>query len=308
MEKIRIAFDVGGTFSKGMIFSETGVELLNGIVVYESHSNREAPFIINNFFFMVSDLCGQLFKEPVELLSLGLAFPGPFDYEAGVSKIKNLKKFDSLYMINIKEELMNVLKNSDLCLSEEFAIYFENDASSFAMGEYGEATNIRGGGYFTIGTGFGSTFILDNHIVKNQFGLPESGMIYNSPFEEGVIDEYLSARGLQKIVEDIYKYSMDLSVLSERAADGEPKACLAFERFGKQIGRAIGPIIKQIPLDELVFGGQISRSFPYFKKGIQQAFNNQGIDLAIRSTKDTSLSTIKGLFYIRKKKMEEIGK
>lgn len=125
MEKVRIAFDVGGTFSKGMIFSESGKELLNGIAVYESHSEEAAPFIMNNFLFMISDLCGQLFKEPVVLLSLGLAFPGPFDYEAGVSLIKNLEKFDSLYRVNIKKELMEVLRKSDLTLSENFTIYFE---------------------------------------------------------------------------------------------------------------------------------------------------------------------------------------
>lgn len=308
MEKVRIAFDVGGTFSKGMIFSESGKELLNGIAVYESHSEEAAPFIMNNFLFMISDLCGQLFKEPVVLLSLGLAFPGPFDYEAGVSLIKNLEKFDSLYRVNIKKELMEVLQKSDLTLSENFTIYFENDASCFAMGEYCENAQINGGGYFTIGTGFGSTFIVDHHILKNQYGLPESGMIYNEPFKESVIDDYLSARGLQRIVREVYTYPMDLSVLSERASEGEAKALQVFELFGERIGKAVGPIVKNLPIDELVFGGQISRSFSYFEKGIIHEFTKQEITLTIRSTKDTSLSTIKGLFYISQKKMEEIEK
>ncbi len=43
----------------------------------------------------------------VKPASIGLAIPGPFDYDSGVSLMKDQDKFDSLYGINVKNHIAN---------------------------------------------------------------------------------------------------------------------------------------------------------------------------------------------------------
>lgn len=59
---------------------------------------------------------------------IAIAMPGPFDYDAGVSYIKDQSKFDALYGINIKEALA-----ARLSISAD-NILMDNDASCFLRG------------------------------------------------------------------------------------------------------------------------------------------------------------------------------
>ena len=63
---------------------------------------------------------------------LRLAFPGPFDYENGISLLQGLDKYDTLYKVNLREELCKHLPEFHLCPNE---IKFINDAAAFALGE-----------------------------------------------------------------------------------------------------------------------------------------------------------------------------
>ena len=60
---------------------------------------------------------------------VGIAIPGPFDYQNGVSWMLRLNKYDSLYNFNIKELLMQRLYP----LVKD--ILFVNDAACFLQGE-----------------------------------------------------------------------------------------------------------------------------------------------------------------------------
>lgn len=61
---------------------------------------------------------------------VGFAFPGPFDYEHGVSLIRGVNKFERIYGLDISESLFPLLRRSG---AEEFR--YVNDASAFALGE-----------------------------------------------------------------------------------------------------------------------------------------------------------------------------
>lgn len=69
----------------------------------------------------------EKFGSPAQ--QVALAMPGPFDYENGISRIKDLHKYEAIYGLNIK-----------LYLSEELRIdaadiLFRNDAEAFLQGE-----------------------------------------------------------------------------------------------------------------------------------------------------------------------------
>ena len=48
-------------------------------------------------------------KTPAEpfslLLGIGIAMPGPFDYNEGISLIRNLGKYDSIFGVNVRQYL-----------------------------------------------------------------------------------------------------------------------------------------------------------------------------------------------------------
>src|SRR5699024_1768192 len=105
--------------------------------------------------------------ENVLVRSIALAFPGPFDYEKGISWITGLDKFEALYGLNVKELLIKSLKEVKYFNYSNTQIFMHNDATSFAFGENNQSKADRGA-YFTIGTGFGSTFIEKGKQVFNE--------------------------------------------------------------------------------------------------------------------------------------------
>lgn len=295
-----ICLDVGGTFTKGSAFSKAGNSLLSGVAIYESVSNSDARTIVTNLVNIIEDIYFQLLDRNYQVIDIGLAFPGPFDYEDGVSKIRGLGKFDALYNVNIKEAIREVLVKSTIVLKPDFTIFFANDAKCFAFGEYLQRERgIESGGYFTLGTGFGSTFIENGTVLKGVKGLPESGMLFSQPFRGGVLDDYLSARGLTKIVYDIYGKKIELKEVSNYAKNFDFQAIEAFRRYGCLIAEALIPIIRYLNLDELVFGGQISKSFVFFRGELDRVLKMNQIKIQLRTSKDTSLSTMKGLYYLK---------
>ena len=59
---------------------------------------------------------------------VGFAFPGPFDYEHGVSLIRGVNKFERIYGLDISESLFPLLLRSG---AEEFR--YVNDASALSL-------------------------------------------------------------------------------------------------------------------------------------------------------------------------------
>ncbi len=94
--KIILAFDVGGTQIKaaavigGSIVDET-------VAQYESRAEQSAEDIITHFAGIAADIVKKISGEPLPIGGLGLAFPGPFDYANGISRIKGLAS-SSLYL------------------------------------------------------------------------------------------------------------------------------------------------------------------------------------------------------------------
>lgn len=117
------------------------------------------------------------------LLAVGIAMPGPFDYEKGISLIQGQDKYDSLYGVCVKEELaaaLGVAKSS---------IGMINDAAAFLQGE------VFAGGYdtkekvlgITLGTGLGSAIWTQNQHSKD-------AALWNTPYQDSIMEEFLATR------------------------------------------------------------------------------------------------------------------
>jgi glucokinase len=93
---------------------------------------------------------------------IGFAMPGPFDYENGVCLIKGFDKYESLYGMNIREELA---KRTNIAAEN---IIFRNDADAFLEGELfcGSVQGFHNAVGVTLGTGLGSCIYENGAISK----------------------------------------------------------------------------------------------------------------------------------------------
>src|SRR5215203_1946567 len=121
-----IALDVGGTSVKsGVVTTDTAV--VGQRTQTPVDSTGSAELILTRF----AEVAGRHLREAGRetLLGLGLAFPGPFDYDTGVCRIRGVEKYESLFGINVGAALRQRLGLGDR------PIRFRNDAEAAIVGE-----------------------------------------------------------------------------------------------------------------------------------------------------------------------------
>ncbi len=91
--------------------------------------------------------------------------------------------------------------------------------------------------------------------------MPENGWLYNTPYRDGIIDDYVSVRGLAALAGEIYGSSISGKELYDRSFQGVEKALLTFQVFGDNLKDAMMPFLDKFKPDALVMGGQISKKF-----------------------------------------------
>ena len=111
MENIITGVDIGGTHITVCL-----VDIQNGTVIKNSGSRAhidtslDATTIISSWAAVIKE-AHQKTNQPIN--KIGIAMPGPFDYELGISYIRGLHKYESLYGLNVKQllaEELNALK------------------------------------------------------------------------------------------------------------------------------------------------------------------------------------------------------
>ncbi|MGP4064087.1 ROK family protein [Oceanobacillus sp. M65] len=296
--RLMLALDVGGTFIKGCIIENHRINT-STIKKYHTYSYLDADAILNNFKIVIEDLFYQYLrhykKESINQLVIGLTFPGPFDYQNGVSYMKGIGKFDTLYEMNIRDEILKRLRAARLPVNDQIIIRFENDCRLFGVGvseELSEQKLIC----LTIGTGLGSAFLDEGNIIRNQKGIPLEGYLYQAPYKESIVDDYFSIRGILKLASsngiDTNRYST-VKGISLLAIEKEESAIQTFEVFGKNLAEMLKPYIESFQPDKIVLGGQISKSFDLFGYPLQKIAQQNNIDAV--ALKDEQYYTFKGI-------------
>lgn len=286
--------DVGGTsIHAGVVGLMEGV-IEDTVSTYHSHAMESKAAILTNLVFIINEQLKLISKwlagnnnrgSNAEIIGIGIAFPGPFDYENGICYITDLGKFDSLYGVNLMKELKKRITTSNyenVTIKNDFEILFENDANLFALGVketlslcYEKALCL------TIGTGLGSAFIKQDNLVKGEMGVPESGFIYDVPFEGGIIDDYLSRRGILQLAKQqgLHMDNIDVKDLASIARTGQIESMKIFDIFGKQLGQALNPFIATFGPEVIVIGGQIAKSYDLFQDGLKNALTDKTVKI-----------------------------
>ncbi len=273
MKKIAIGVDIGGSHITCQLYNLPNNQLVPGTKVRKQvNCHASATEILDSWAGAIRQTA--LSHSLEELAGIGFAMPGPFDYPGGVAWFKDVEKFENLFGVNVREEILHRLD-----LPADFPVRFLNDAACFAIGEsfQGETAHHQRVLAITLGTGFGTTFI-DNHLpVAGKYSIPEDGFLYRVAFGSSVADDHFSTRWFLKEYESITGLRTEgVKELSDMAAT-DPIVAGIFATFGANLGAFLAPWLGGFNAGCLVIGGNISASFPLFSRELMAGFDLAGL-------------------------------
>ena len=253
-----ILLDVGGTGIRCSAVSSAGVRLTE-TGKYPSRAEEPSSAIIDGFCSIIMDIVHEAGGIPS---SIHMAFPGPFDYEKGISYMRGIGKYDSIYGLSLPDEI----RKGTGGILDDVPIGFMHDVEAYAIGAYHHDLQkpLHRVMAITIGTGCGSAFLVDGKAVKDGVGIPDNGWIYSYPFRNGIIDDYISGRGQDRLSEKYFDTSVDGRELDRLASIGDGRAISLFSEFGKELLEALQPFADVFMPDAIILGGSISGSARFF--------------------------------------------
>ena len=263
-----LVFDIGGSHISAALCHGGNYRL--GSVISASHASVETA---NAFVDLLYSLGMKVGAESENALGAALAIPGPFEYATGVSHMKH--KLPYLFGVNVHEALAARFgwEPSDVCSL--------NDADAFLLGEIG-AGAVRGVARvvgLTLGTGIGSAFAVDGHVITSGPGIPPDGEIWNVSYLGGIVEDFVSTRAIQGAYQ---QRTGTLREVAEIAKDAERDSASAeaFNEFGRNLGQAIRTVLYPFAPHVIVLGGGISQSSPLFLSATLAEL--QGLDVELR--------------------------
>ncbi len=309
-----IGSDIGGSHITCMAVDPDGHSISDVFKARKVVDSRaSADFILAGWAEALSQLISLVGKE--NLGGIGFAMPGPFDYPGGIAWFKGVQKYDSLYGINVREEIRQRLE-----LDASVPVRFLNDATSFAIGEawIGRSSGFRRSMAITLGTGFGSAFIADGIPVESGPEVPESGCVYHLPYGGSIADDHFSTRwfvsrykevtgkdiaGVKEIAElDAGCKMQDAGILNRDPEivirDPEKNilhpASRIFSEFGTGMGNFLAPWLLRFGAECLVIGGNIANSYSLFEKPFRLALVQHGCIIPVFLSELGELTGIAG--------------
>ncbi len=262
---LSLGVDIGGSHISAGIFNHNDRKLIPQSLCHTKINSQAPKEEILESWSQTMQSSLKTIDALVE--GVGLAMPGPFDYFQGISKIRDLNKLQSLYDVNLRNELSSRLK------IEPSKIRFINDALAFLIAEaqVGQASQYDRVVAITLGTGLGAGFAIHARPIVRGDGVPRSGFLYNKYHNSILADELFSTRGL---VNAYFKKTgvtiHNAKTLSERAQKEELEALQVFSDFGKELGEFLKPYLHSFEAESLVLGGNISKAFPFFESSLKK--------------------------------------
>ena len=252
LEKFVLVYDVGGSHISAALCTEGTYALLgiahaplpaDGLNTISSHDPAGNPAF--RFVRLIHALGMRAITSaeiPAEqVIGAGLAMPGPFDYENGISQMRH--KLQSLFGVDLKAAVAARFG------WQPSQIGFVNDAGAFLLGEAGAgaAKGFPRSIGITLGTGIGCAFAIDGRIAmpsgeiedgaSSSNGVPPGGEIWNLPYNGATVEDFVSTRFLRSRYQALTGIEADVSAVAAIAQCLDDQPCVALdEALAKQVG------------------------------------------------------------------------
>lgn len=266
-----LTIDVGGTYLKSAVISEEGYLYEESKFNVPTYSDRPRRFMLRSVEECISHSLSFAMRKGVKINGIGIAIPGPFDYHKGIFLMEH--KFKDLYGLNLKG-LIHQMEPA----SREIPICFVHDANAVLMGEQwkGKAAGYDNSAVITLGTGIGLAHTQGRVVQCSPLGSP-SASIYNLPYRDGILEDYVSQRGALRVYRELNGGSAPEGItvldISRQADKGDARSILTFRTMGSILAETTAGILKQKNIQCLLLGGQISNAFPHIEEPLKEGLS-----------------------------------
>jgi glucokinase len=265
--KSYLSIDVGGSFLKSAVLNSGGDVFEESVFLVESLGESSREKIFESFSKVIGKGHNFIRDNNMDFGGIGVAFPGPFDVNNGISLMQH--KFQSIYGIPLREVFyqMGAPLNAP--------ITFIHDAHAVLAGELwkGNAKGFSNAAVITLGTGLGFALAVDGKIRCNALGGPILS-IFKLSYNGTILEDYVSKRGVLRIYKslnnDVCCDDLEVSDIGKMAENGDEKSISTFQKMARILAHCLKKILKEQKIECLLFGGQISRSFPFMEKTLQK--------------------------------------
>jgi glucokinase len=268
---IVVGIDIGGShITAALVDLEAHAIIRGSLTRCTVDAKSDAEHVIKQWTAAIVD-CKS--NDKAASRKIGIAMPGPFDYEKGISLISGLDKYESLYNLNVKELLAAELgiNASDISMM--------NDASCFLKGEVfgGAAMGCDNAIGITLGTGLGSATF--------KYGKIYDGDLYITSYKDGTTEDYLSTRWFLKRYKELTGIAAaNVKEIKEKAPNDEI-AKMLFSEFGNNLGAVLSTYVKKHNATTVVIGGNIIHAWELFIKETEEILKNNTINAALVKAK-----------------------
>jgi glucokinase len=261
-DRVSLGLDVGGTNVRAGVVSGHA-KLIGKLQSGVSPSQETADKVVSTFVDLASRAINTAKNEGYVVNTCGVGIPGPFDYDTGISHMEH--KFQSIYRQNLKVRLEQALG---------IPTSFLNDASAFGLGvswvEYPNKKRILA---LTVGTGLGSSFIVDGHLGNQVDSITQNGEIWNFPYKEGILEDYISKGAISGHYKKITGSQEEVELIAKRAREKDTAAVESFSIFAKDLGEGLASSVSSFHPNIVVLGGKIGvYAFDLFGKKAERTF------------------------------------
>lgn len=278
MDNVIVGIDLGGTIVRAGAFDSQGKMLVVRETPIEAARGPELG--LRKIQGLIEAVLEE--SEPKHLLGIGVGSTGPIDRVHGtINNPFTLPTWENVPIIQWLEDAFHV------------PVTLENDADVAALGEYwqGAGRNARRLYAVTVGTGIGTSFILDGEIFRGLDGAhPEGGHMLLDPTgplcyceARGCWESLCAGPAIERQAREadltgsqLLQFSngnlekIDGRMIFDAARNGDAIALKIVERVSHYFSQGILNIATLFAPEVIVLSGGVMRSIDFFLPHLQQ--------------------------------------
>jgi len=245
-----IMLDIGGTFVKYSAVQD-GVFAPPGLFPIAENGTAEE---------ITATIIDHLKKHPAQ--KMAICMPGPADYRQGTMLMKH--KFAAMYGICLRDVLHREFPEAEIA--------FVHDGVAYMLGEalFGAAKGCSCAAGVMLGTGLGFVLFEDNKVLSRSVLTPYMPL-WNKPYQNGIAEEYVSGRGIVRRWLELGRKQASVKDIATFAREGDTQAAELMRETGRMLGEMLREHLAEKPVEKVVVGGQIAKSWDLMKFGFESA-------------------------------------
>lgn len=262
--KYAITVDIGGTNTRVALIDETYTILERSAFSTDAHDPRANVL-------MIKEVISSFHKDVV---GIGVSCPGPLDLKKGVVLTPpNLPGWHGFELVQECEHLIGL------------RTVLENDANLACLGEavVGAGKGERFVQYFTVSTGIGGGFVVDQQIFQGAHGfaqevanvilLPEGPKV--GGLQEGSLESICSGTAITKRAQNHGLNVTHAGEVNELAIGGNYRATKIMESAKEYMGNAVAMAYAFLDPDVVVLGGGVALKVDGFVEAVEVHARNK---------------------------------